>query len=153
VLKQNGMIERVLLFDGVCNLCNRLIRFIVRHDPSGRFKFASLQSEAGRQLLEGSGFAGQRPDSMVYLKKDRIYWKSDAVLELLYDLGSGWKLFYVFKAVPKILRDAMYGVVARSRYKIFGRTDSCPLPEPGQSSRFLDQDIRISPSPSLSPGK
>jgi predicted DCC family thiol-disulfide oxidoreductase YuxK len=132
-----SMAEQIILFDGVCNLCNGLVRFIIRQDKAARFKFASLQSASGQQLLQKFELPARQLISFVYIRGDRCYLKSDAALEVLRDLGNGWKLFYAFKIFPKVFRDFMYNIVARSRYKIFGRTDSCPLPAPELSERFI----------------
>ena len=128
----------ILLFDGVCNLCNRLVQFIIKRDPRATFRFASLQSESGQALLESFELPKDKLDTFVYLRGEKIYLKSSAVLHVLKDLGGGWKLLYVFIIVPKPLRDLVYTLVSKTRYNIFGKKDQCMIPSKDISSRFLE---------------
>jgi len=134
----------VVLFDGVCNLCNRCVRFIARRDPRARFRFAALQSEVGRQMLAAHGRAPGRLDTMVLVDDGRVFTRSDAALRIARDLRGPWKLLAAAAAViPRPLRDWLYDQLAARRYRWFGRQDSCPLPEPGLAERFLAwQDAR-----------
>jgi predicted DCC family thiol-disulfide oxidoreductase YuxK len=129
--------ENILLFDGVCNLCNGLVRFIIERDPEGKFKFASLQSETGRLWLEQFGLSGKEFESFVLIRKDQCYLKSTAVLNMLRELGGIWRICYVFKWVPRPIRDFLYDIIAKSRYQIFGIRDTCMIPTLELKARFL----------------
>lgn len=129
--------RHILLFDGVCNLCNGSVQFLIKNDIAGIFKFASLQSPAGEKLLAENGLADNHMQSFVYLKNNIIFTKSDAALEVAKTLGGGWKLFYVFKIIPRRIRDYVYNVIATNRYKWFGKKDECMVPTPHLKTRFL----------------
>lgn len=128
-----------MLFDGVCNLCNGTVRFILERDPHGRFRFAAQQSEAGQALLRKHGLLerGGLADSVVVLEGGRAYLESDAALHILRRLGGVWRLAYALRVVPKPLRDGVYRLVARHRYRIFGRREQCMVPTPELRRRFL----------------
>lgn len=128
----------IVLFDGVCNLCNRSVQFIVRHDRKKKFKFASLQGKTGQALLQQHGIDQNEPNSFVLLENNKVYTRSTAVLRLLKILGGGWSLLYIFIIIPAFIRDAVYNWLARNRYKWFGKRDSCMLPGPDIKERFLD---------------
>jgi Uncharacterized protein conserved in bacteria len=127
--------ERIVLFDGECNFCNGSVQFIIKRDPAGRYKFASIQSEAGARLLKRHGAEGT--DSFVLIEGSKAYVKSTAALRLCKGLAGGWKLLVVLLAVPRPIRDAVYDKFAGSRYKWFGKADSCMLPAPHIRERFL----------------
>jgi predicted DCC family thiol-disulfide oxidoreductase YuxK len=128
----------ILLFDGVCNLCNGAVQFIIRRDPCGRFRFAALQSDAAKALLQSAGAgAGGLPDSMVLIEDGRLYTRSSAALRVARHLRFPWPLVRVFWIVPRPLRNWMYDFVARHRYRWFGRRDQCMLPTPELQARFL----------------
>jgi len=131
----------VVLFDGVCNLCDGLVQFIIRHDRAGRFRFAALQSAAGQALLAAHGLpplaAGHDPNSVLLVSGGQVYSHSVAVLRIARELGWPWRLAAVGSLVPRIWRDALYRYVARHRYRWFGRQESCMLPTPELQSRFL----------------
>jgi predicted DCC family thiol-disulfide oxidoreductase YuxK len=129
--------QGVILFDGVCNFCNTTINFIIDHDPKQRFRFASLQSDAGQQLLRQHHEPTTDFDSVILLKGGKVFHKSDAALEIALDLGGLWPLLYGFKIVPRFVRNAVYDFVARNRYRWFGRLDACRLPTPELRGRFL----------------
>ena len=126
-----------ILFDGVCNFCNASINFIIDRDSKGVFKFAALQSEIGQEFLKRNGLKQDTFDSVILEKSGIIYQKSDAALEIARNLDGFWKILYVFKIVPFFLRNPIYDLVARNRYRIFGRTDACRLPTPALKARFL----------------
>jgi predicted DCC family thiol-disulfide oxidoreductase YuxK len=125
--------ERIVLFDGVCNLCSGAVQFILARDPAGRFRFASLQSEAAQRLLKGAGVA----ETIVLIEGGKIYTRSAAALRIARGLRLPWPLLYAFVAVPRPLRDLVYGWVARHRYAWFGKRESCLLPTPRTRSRFI----------------
>lgn len=127
----------VVLFDGVCNLCNGSVQFIVRHDPAGRFRFASLQSEAGQALLLRHGMDPADLFSVVLVEGGRAYSRSDAALRIAGGLPGAWKAAGALRAVPRPLRDLVYGWVARNRYRWFGKQDACMIPTPELRARFL----------------
>lgn len=129
----------MVLFDGVCNLCNGTVQFILRHDPQGQFRFASQQSEAGQRLLARHGISASNAlaDSVVVIEGDRVWLESDAALHILHRLGRGWGVLYLLRWLPKPLRDAVYRWVARHRYRIFGKREACPMPSAEFAGRFL----------------
>ncbi len=130
-------VKNILLFDGVCNLCNGLVRFIIKRDRIGKFKFASLQSEIGQQWLTRLGLTKNEFESFVFIQDDRYYLKSSAALKVLKELGGIWKSFYVLILIPRPVRDFIYNLVAKSRYRIFGKRDVCMVPTPELKERFL----------------
>jgi len=130
--------KRILLFDGVCNLCNGIVQFIIKRDPEGKIKFASLQSEIGKKLLIERGLPSKEFDSFVYIKDENYFLKSSAGLHVLKDLDGAWQIFYPLIILPRPLRDFVYDLNARSRYKIFGKRDKCMIPTPDLKERFLE---------------
>ena len=125
-MTMNDSNQRILLFDGVCNLCNRIVQFTIKRDPKGRFKFASLQSESGKALLKKFGLPADDFDSFVFINGNNYFLKSTAGLQVLKELGGVWKLFYVFIIVPRAWRDFIYDHIAKRRYRIFGKRDASP---------------------------
>ncbi len=128
----------VVLFDGVCNVCNAAVRFIAANDPAGRFAFASLQSPRARELLGERVSDPLEPDSVVLLDHGRRYERSDAALHIALGLRAPWPLAFAAILIPRAARDAAYRWIARNRYRWFGRSDTCPLPTPELRDRFLD---------------
>jgi predicted DCC family thiol-disulfide oxidoreductase YuxK len=132
-----------VLYDGVCGLCNRLLQFLLAHDRQGVFCFASLQGPTARTLVARWG---RNPDELTsfYVCADyrtpdaRLFARSDAALFVARQLGWPWKAFAAAGVVPKVLRDAAYDVVARTRYRVFGRYDQCLLPQPEFRGRFVE---------------
>src|SRR4030095_11079538 len=127
----------ILLFDGVCNLCNSVVQFTIKRDQKGKFKFASLQSEAGQALLKKFNLPTDDFDSFVFIEGDKYYLKSTAGLHVLKELGGIWKLFYVLIIVPRPLRDFIYHIIAKTRYSIFGKRGVCMVPTANIKERFL----------------
>jgi len=127
----------IILFDGVCNLCNGLVRFIIKRDKAGRFKFASLQSDIGLLWLKRFGMTNDKLESVVLIKDEKYYLKSTGVLKILRELDGIWKAFYIFIIIPRTLRDFVYNLIAKSRYRIFGKQDTCMIPTPELQDRFL----------------
>ena len=135
-------VKMTILFDGVCNFCNASINFIIDRDSKGIFKFAALQSEVGQELLKKFGLKtndseSRTFDSIVAIDGYKVYQKSDAALEIARRMDGIWKIFYVFKIIPAFLRNPVYDLVAKNRYRIFGRTDACRIPTPKLKARFL----------------
>ncbi len=123
-----GKEEAILLYDGECNLCDSLVSFIIRHDRKQKFMFSPLQSETGKELLSLQGISGRQLNSVVYISHQRFFFRSDAVLNIFRDLGGGWRLLYGFRFIPPFIRDIFYFIVARTRYRIFGKRVLCPVP-------------------------
>ncbi|UUI52024.1 thiol-disulfide oxidoreductase DCC family protein [Bacillus velezensis] len=136
-MKPAQLPDRVLLFDGVCNLCNGAVQFIIKRDPAGKISFASLQSDTARELLASEGLPTEQFDSMIFIENGRIYKKSAAVLKVSRHLRGAWRLSAVFFAVPRPLRDRAYSFITRRRYKWFGKREACMLPSPEIKNRFL----------------
>lgn len=127
----------VLLFDGVCNLCNRWVTFVIDRDPQARIVFAPLQSDAARKLLTDHGRDPADMDTVVLIDDGRAYERSEAVLQLVSYLSGPVRLLRLGRILPDKQRDALYDFVARRRYRWFGRRGECRVPEPGDADRFL----------------
>lgn len=136
---QGAAAPPVLLFDGVCNLCNGAVNFVIERDRAGRFRFASLQSEVGRRLLVQAGLPADYLGSLVLVDEERLaHVRSDAALEVARRLDGWWPLgYHLFRWLPRPLRDGLYGVVAQRRYRWFGRRETCRLMTPALQARFL----------------
>lgn len=127
----------VLLFDGVCNLCNGAVQWVLLRDRRGLFRFAALQSDTGQAMLRQFGFAAEDFDTVVLIDGDRVFTRSDAALEVVRRIGGFWPVLYAFKIIPRPIRDAVYNWVARNRYRWFGRQEQCMLPRKEWMSRFV----------------
>jgi predicted DCC family thiol-disulfide oxidoreductase YuxK len=127
----------LVLFDGVCNLCNGSVQFILRHDPAARFRFASLQSPVGQELQARFGMDPGRLDSVILVEGDRWYKESDAALRIARGMSGAWKALAAFRVIPRPIRDAAYRLIARNRYRWFGKQETCWLPTPELRGRFL----------------
>lgn len=126
-----------MLFDGICNLCNGFVQFLIKQDKKERLRFASLQSAFGEQIREQHIPANEEVDSVLFYRNDQVFVRSDAALEILKTLGGGWKLVGVFHIFPRGFRDAVYDWVAKNRYRWFGKRESCMMPTPELERRFL----------------
>jgi predicted DCC family thiol-disulfide oxidoreductase YuxK len=132
----------ILLYDGVCGLCNRLVQFVLKRDPSGHFHFASLQSDFAARILRQHGLDPNDLDTVYLIEApgQRPAARSDAVISVLRRLRGLWPaVAFLLRALPKSLRDWGYHVIARNRYRIFGKHDSCLLPDEEYRHRFLQQ--------------
>lgn len=127
----------IILFDGVCHLCTSTVQFIIKRDPHGYFTFASLQSEIGRQLLEEHGLQPDALDTFVLVEGSRCFTRSDAALRVAQHLSGGWSLVRALSLIPKPVRDWGYTVIARNRYRWFGRRETCMIPSRDILDRFL----------------
>lgn len=127
----------VVLFDGVCNLCNGMVRFIIKRDPHARFQFAALQSEVAMSLLRSIGAEEPQPDSVILVEGECMHARSTATLRIVRSLRFPWPLLYVLVILPRPLRDWMYDFVARNRHRWFGKRETCMMPTPDLESRFL----------------
>ncbi|MGA9226564.1 MAG: thiol-disulfide oxidoreductase DCC family protein [Mesobacillus sp.] len=126
----------VILFDGVCNFCDASVQFILNRDPEGIFQFASLQSEAGQNLVKKHNVPAD-VDSMILIEDDKVYYKSTAALRVSRHLQGAWKMLYGFIIIPSPIRNIVYDLIAKNRYKWFGQKESCMLPPPNIRKRFL----------------
>ncbi|PPU66654.1 hypothetical protein XcodCFBP4690_00435 [Xanthomonas codiaei] len=127
-----------IVFDGVCLLCNGWVQFLLRHDRRGRYRFAAMQGQAGRALLQQHGLDPDDPLSFLLVDHSGAWTDSDAIVRVLARLGGLWRLATVLRVIPRGLRDIGYRLIARNRYRWFGRSDHCMLPTPEQHARFLD---------------
>lgn len=134
----NDSLRPILFFDGVCNLCNGAVQFIIRHDKRQIFLFAPLQSDAGREALAYVKLSQDKSlNSVVLYVSGRYYLRSAAILHTMRLLGGWWLLLYGAMIVPRFMRDAVYGYIARRRYRWFGKKDECMIPTPALKSRFI----------------
>jgi predicted DCC family thiol-disulfide oxidoreductase YuxK len=128
--------ERIVLFDGVCNFCNGAVNFIISQDREKRFKFGTLQSEFGQQMRAKYGI-GEDVDSIILIENDQAYMHSTAGLRVAKTLGGIWSLGYAFIIVPAFIRDWFYKLFAKYRYRLFGKKDVCMMPTPDVRERFI----------------
>jgi predicted DCC family thiol-disulfide oxidoreductase YuxK len=132
------MPDQILLFDGVCNLCTWAVKFVLKRDIHEKFRYASVQSAKGKEILKIINGNDNMPTSVIYYKKGKTFYRSDAVLEVLMDLKRGWHFFYIFKVIPLFLRDGIYKWVAKRRYNLFGIKDECYVPQQPVKHLFYD---------------
>jgi len=128
----------IILFDGVCNLCNASVQYVIRHDTHAIFRFASLQGETGQKLLKQYGLSTDTFTSFVLIKDNKVYTRSTAALTVARYLKGIVKLLYGFIIVPAFIRNAVYDLISRNRYKWFGKKDECMVPTAALKSRFLN---------------
>jgi predicted DCC family thiol-disulfide oxidoreductase YuxK len=150
--------QPVILFDGVCGLCNGAVRFVLRHDPAGRFRFAPLQSEFARTALDRHGADPSELSTVCLLlepgtPRERLLAGSDAVLAAARELGGPWSLLALGRILPRALRDRAYRAVARNRYRWFGRYEACPLPGPDVRDRFIELGAAAEPARQRASGR
>jgi len=127
----------IILFDGVCNLCNYFVQFIIRWDRRGFFKFAPIQSEVGKSLLSHFNIQPEDIDTVVYIRGDKCFIRSSAVLYVLKDLKGFWMILFMLIVIPRFLRDLIYNAIAKSRYRLFGKKENCMIPSEDFKHRFL----------------
>jgi len=134
---ENG--KKIILFDGVCNLCNNSVQFVIKRDKNDVFRYAALQSDVGQQLLKQRHIDTIAVNSIILIEPGVAYYtKSDAALEIAQDLGGLWKLSAIFSWIPATIRNRIYDFVAKNRYKWFGKQESCMIPTPELRAKFLD---------------
>lgn len=136
----------IVLYDGVCGLCNHLVQFILKRDKHDRFRFASLQSDFTREVLTRHGIDPDDLDTVYVIKghahpDEKLLARSDAILYMLEELGGVWRLMSIGKILPRVFRDAVYKIVARNRYRVFGKHESCMLPDPKHRAKFVDAGL------------
>lgn len=129
--------KKIILFDGVCNLCNSTVDFIIRHDKKHEFYFASLQSELGQEVIKKYNLGLQEMDSVLLLYKNNLQRKSSAALQIALQLGFPMNLLSIFLIVPSFTRDIIYDFIATNRYRWFGKKETCRIPTPEERSRFI----------------
>ena len=130
--------KKVILFDGVCNLCNNSVLFVIKRDKKDVFVFASLQSELGQRFIEERGIDTKKTDSIILLDPGVAYYtKSTAALKIGKEFGGAWKFLGVFEWIPTSIRDFFYDIIAKNRYAWFGKRDSCMIPTPQLQEKFL----------------
>jgi predicted DCC family thiol-disulfide oxidoreductase YuxK len=129
--------QAIILFDGVCNFCNGMVGFIIRHDPEAYFKFGALQSDEGQRLLKEFGLLQTDLDTLILIEDGRAFTHSTAVLKICRHLSGGWSIFYDFIVVPQLIRDPLYYLFAKIRYRIFGKRKECRVPTNQERARFI----------------
>ncbi len=129
--------QPIIIFDGVCNLCEYSVRFIVKHDRQAKFKFISAQSERGKVFQRLYGVDTLQHGTVILLKNDQVFVKSDAAVEIAKDLDGPWRFLHIFKYIPKPGRDFVYSIISKNRYRWFGKKNECLLPDNNIKDRFL----------------
>jgi len=129
--------DRVVLYDGVCNLCNDSVKFIIQRDPAAKFSFAPMQEAAGHELLRQHGLEHLDLSTFVLIREGRAYLRSSAWLQIVGDLDGAWPVLTVFRIVPRFIRDAVYDFIGKRRYRWFGKQEMCLVPTADTRKRFL----------------
>jgi predicted DCC family thiol-disulfide oxidoreductase YuxK len=129
----------IILFDGVCNLCNAAVQFVIKQDNKNQFVFASLQSEEGKKILAEHNLPENEMHSFILVENGKVYDRSTAALKVIKKMNGLWRFLYGFIIVPKFIRDGIYNIIAKKRYQWFGRKDECMIPTPELRTKFLDQ--------------
>ena len=139
-MKFNGSskLDNLVIFDGVCNLCAKSVRFVLRHEKKPILHFTPMQSATGARLMREHGVNPEDADTFIVIADGRAFVKSDAAIQLSKFLCNGWRLLGVIKFVPRPIRDWFYNVIARNRYQWFGRSDECMVPTPEVRARFIE---------------
>jgi predicted DCC family thiol-disulfide oxidoreductase YuxK len=131
--------KKIILFDGVCNLCNSSVQYVIKHDKKDEFRFVAIQSELGRKIIKHIGISQKNIDSVIFYKPGKVYYyKSSAALEIAKSLGGIFTYATIFRIIPSGIRDFLYDYIAKNRYKWFGKNESCMIPTPELKSKFLD---------------
>lgn len=130
--------NKIILFDGVCNLCNSSVQYVIKRDKGNVYRFAALQSEIGKKLVEERGIDTSQVDSIILIEPGVAYYtKSTAALKIAQSFGGVWQVVSVFEWIPEKIRDWVYDYIAQNRYKWYGRKDACMIPTPELKSKFL----------------
>jgi predicted DCC family thiol-disulfide oxidoreductase YuxK len=130
-------LNNLVIFDGVCNFCTKSVQFILQHESDNVIRFAPLQSSTGSRLMRELGIDPEDAETFVFISDGKAFTKSDAALMLAQHLRGGWRILRVFRLLPRPVRDWAYGVLARNRYRWFGRYDKCMVPSPEFRERFI----------------
>jgi predicted DCC family thiol-disulfide oxidoreductase YuxK len=135
---KSGPRQPLILFDGICNLCESSVQFVIRHDKSARYRFASLQSDAAQRVLREYAYDDEELGSVLLVADGRIYQKSRAALRIAKYLDGGWPiLYYLFFWIPPVLADVIYDFIGNRRYQWFGQKDECWIPDEHLRKRFV----------------
>ncbi len=129
--------HKIILFDGVCNLCNATVNFVIKRDKKDRFRFAALQSEYGKSIVLKFDVDTSQTDSIILVDNDTCFVKSTAALHISKSLSGAYPLFFIFIIIPAFIRNWVYDFIARNRYKWFGKKESCMIPTPALKDKFL----------------
>lgn len=130
--------KKIILFDGVCNLCNASVQFVIKHDTKDLFRFIPLQSDLGQKILNHIGINRQNTDSIVLYEPEKAYYyKAEAALKIVSEFGGMYKLLNIFSLFPKFICDAIYDYIAKNRYRWYGKQDVCMMPNPELATKFL----------------
>ena len=129
--------KNIIIFDGVCNFCNKSVNFIIKRDSNAKFLFSPSQNTQAKKLLKKYQLSDEMLDSLILIKNDKCYLQSDAIFEIIKDLSGLWYLFGVFKIIPKKLNDKLYNFISQNRYKFFGKNNSCMIPKDEIKNRFI----------------
>jgi predicted DCC family thiol-disulfide oxidoreductase YuxK len=132
------MNDSIILFDGVCNLCNGFVQFVIARDKKNKFKFGSLQSEGAKKILEPFIFPLDELKTIVLLENGKIYLRSRAVLRITSQLSGAWKLSSLLYIFPSFISDAVYNLISKYRYRFFGKRESCMIPTPEMKTKFIE---------------
>jgi predicted DCC family thiol-disulfide oxidoreductase YuxK len=131
--------KKIILFDGVCNLCNQSVQYIIQHDKNDVFRFVALQSALGKKIINHIGINDKHIDSVIFYEPGKVYYyKSDAALEIAKNLGGLFTYGTIFRIIPSGLRDLLYDYIATNRYKWYGKKESCMIPTPELKLKFLE---------------
>ena len=128
----------IIIFDGICNLCNATVLFLINRDKKNIFKFVSMQSDIAKQIFKEYNINFKNLDTIIFIEKNDFYIKSDAIIRIFKKLNYPWKVFYFLKFIPKFIRDRIYDIVANNRYNWFGRRNTCMIPSNETKSKFLE---------------
>lgn len=128
----------IILFDGICKLCNGSVQYVIKHDPEGIFKFAAFQSNAGQRILQQQNLPENPFNSFLLIEQGQVFTKSTAALRVAKKLNGPTKLLYIFIIIPAFIRNFVYDLIAKNRYRWFGKKESCMAPTPGLLERFLN---------------
>lgn len=128
----------VILFDGVCNLCNGIVQFVIKRDKKDTFRFTSLQSDFGQSVLKGFNLPGDSFNSFILWEAGKVYTRSTGALMVAKKLSGAWQLLYIFIILPSFIRNGIYNIIARNRYNWFGKREACWVPSPELKMKFLD---------------
>ena len=133
--------QRIILFDGVCNLCNSAVKFVLKRDTNSVFKFASLQSDAAKRLLSDMEVSDSDSGTIVLIDNGKFYTRSTAALRVFKHLSGLWPVMTLFMVVPRFIRDWVYNLISKYRYRWFGKRDTCMIPSPEMKNKFLNDFI------------
>ena len=130
--------KKIILFDGVCNLCDETVQFLIKRDKKDIFRFVAIQSDLGQEIIQHIGIDTSKTDSIIlYIPGEAYYYKAEAALKIGKELGGAYSLLSIFTLLPKVLSNGVYDFIARNRYKWYGKKESCMIPTPELKAKFL----------------